>query len=101
MDILSNYSKLFAIENKNYLLTLFLFCINLNIVNQYKQRCYIVLRVWFSGRIPPCQGEDAGSIPATRHLYSNKIQKMLNNIKILLLYLNSRYIYSLPYLYTQ
>ncbi len=29
------------------------------------------LRVWFSGRIPPCQGEDAGSIPATRH-YINR-----------------------------
>ena len=25
-------------------------------------------RVWSNGRIPPCQGEDAGSIPATRRL---------------------------------
>lgn len=24
------------------------------------------MRVWLSGKISPCQGEDAGSIPATR-----------------------------------
>lgn len=24
------------------------------------------MRVWSNGRITPCQGEDAGSIPATR-----------------------------------
>ena len=29
---------------------------------------YYSKRVWFNGKIPPCQGEDAGSIPATRQL---------------------------------
>lgn len=26
------------------------------------------MRVWLNGKISPCQGEDAGSIPATRHI---------------------------------
>ena len=27
------------------------------------------MRVWLNGKISPCQGEDAGSIPATRPLH--------------------------------
>ena len=26
------------------------------------------MRVWLNGKISLCQGEDAGSIPATRHI---------------------------------
>ncbi|KKU98977.1 MAG: hypothetical protein UY32_C0009G0006 [Candidatus Jorgensenbacteria bacterium GW2011_GWC1_48_8] len=28
-------------------------------------------RVWFSGRMRPCQGRDGGSIPPTRTMYAN------------------------------
>lgn len=35
-------------------------------IHIYVYMYYSNLRVWFNGKIPPCQGEDAGSIPATR-----------------------------------
>jgi hypothetical protein len=39
------------------------------------------MRVWFSGRTLPCQGKDAGSIPATR---SNKITQCLLGVFVIL-----------------
>ena len=35
-------------------------------IHIYVYMYYSNLRVWFNGKIPPCQGEYAGSIPATR-----------------------------------
>lgn len=43
-----------------------------HIMLQFYEYIYIFrtnkMRVWLNGKISPCQGEDAGSIPATRHI---------------------------------
>ena len=36
-----------------------------------EMRMILVMRVWFSGRTPPCQGGDAVSITATRTIWHN------------------------------